>query len=73
MQIDPIKKRTGNALPVPLHLYRTATAFAFEIAEVAARAWIHRRDEHELGGKRDAARRARHSHFPVFERLAHHL
>ena len=28
---------------------------------------------HELGGKRDTPRRARHSDFPVFKRLAHHF
>src|SRR5262249_32275469 len=34
---------------------------------------IHRSHEHELGGKRDAPRRARDRDFPVFEGLTHHF
>ena len=73
MQIDTIEQRPGNALTISLHLDWAATAFAFEIAEVAARTWIHRCDQHELGRERDAASRARHCHFPVLKRLAHYL
>ncbi len=73
VQVDAVEQWTGNALPIPLHLKRAATAFSFEISEIAARSGIHRGNEHELRGKSDAARRARHGHLSVFERLAHHL
>src|SRR6478672_5838259 len=58
VQIDAVEQWTGNALPVSLHLKRPATAFAFQVAEISTRAWVHRGNEHELGGKSDAARRA---------------
>ena len=48
VQIDAIQQRAGNTLAITLHLGRTATAFAFEVAKVAAWTRIHRRDEHEL-------------------------
>src|SRR5215469_475460 len=73
VQIDAIKQRAGNALAIALHLHRTAPAFALEVAEITARAGIHSGHEHELGGKRDAPGRARHSDFPVLERLTHHF
>src|SRR5438552_7817751 len=73
VQIDAIKQRTRDALTVALYLDWAAAAFALEIAEVTARAGIHRRHQHELAWKCDAARRARHSDFPILQRLAHHL
>src|SRR5204862_5574139 len=73
VQIDAIEQGPGNTLAVPLHLHRTATAFAFQIAKIAARTGIHCRNEHELRWKSDAARRARHGDLPVFERLAHYF
>ena len=73
VQIDAIQQRTGDALPIPLHLKWTAAAFAFEIAKIAARTRIHRRDEHELRRKSHAPRRARHGDLPVFERLTHYF
>src|SRR5947199_5121565 len=71
VQIDAIEQWTGDALPISLHLKRSATAFALQVAEIAAGAGIHRRNEHELRRKSDAARCARHGHLPVFEWLAH--
>ena len=73
VQIDAIEQRAGDALTIALDLHRAATAFAFQIAEIAARTGIHRRDQHELGGKRHAARRARNRDPAVFERLAHYF
>src|SRR4051812_16113118 len=52
VEIDAIEKRTGNALAITVDLSRAATAFAFQIAEVAAWAGVHGRDEHELRWKR---------------------
>src|SRR5262245_50125248 len=73
MQVNAIQQRTGNPLAIALHLGGTATAFAFQVAKVAARAWIHRSDEHELGGESDAARSTGNRDFPIFEWLAHYL
>jgi hypothetical protein len=55
VQIDPIEQRSGNSLPITLDLERPASALPFQIAEIAAAAWIHRRHEHELGWKSYAA------------------
>jgi len=71
VEIDAVEQRSGNSLAITLDLDRTAAAFAFQIAEVSARAWIHRGHEHELGRKCDAAGGARDRDFAVFERLAH--
>src|SRR5262245_40837890 len=73
MQIDAIQQRAGNALSITLHLNRTATAFAFQVAKVATRARIHRGNEHELRGQSDAARSARPRNFSVFELLPHYF
>ena len=48
VQIDTVQQRAGDALSITLHLGGTATAFAFEVAKVAAWTRIHRGDEHEL-------------------------
>jgi hypothetical protein len=48
VQIDAVEQWPGNALPISLHLKRTAAALPFEIAKIAARARIHRSNEHEL-------------------------
>src|SRR6266700_776266 len=73
VQIDAVKQRAGDALPIPLHLKRPATAFALQIAKMAAWTGIHCRNEHQLRGKRDATCRARHGDLPVFERLAQYF
>ena len=41
MQIDPVEERTGNALPITLHLSGTATAFPFQVAEISTGAGMH--------------------------------
>src|SRR5438093_12929412 len=73
VQIDAVEQWTGDALPISLHLKRSATAFALQVAKIAARTGIHRRNEHQLRGKRDATCRARHGDLPVFERLAQYF
>src|SRR4029453_7956145 len=73
VQIDAIQQRAGDALAITLHLSRTATAFAFEIAKIAAWAGIHRGDQHELRGDSDAARSPRDGDFSIFDWLAHYL
>src|SRR4029077_20083783 len=54
MEIDPIKQRSGNALPISLHLTRTAAAFVFQIAEVTTRTRIHCLYQQEFARKSDA-------------------
>ena len=73
VQIDAIQQRAGNALAITLHLSWTATAFAFEIAKIAAWARIHRGDQHELRRESDAAGSAGDGDFSVFDWLAHYF
>src|SRR5205814_1273003 len=49
VKIDPIQKRARNALSIIVALPRTANARSLRIAVVAARTWIHRSDEKEIG------------------------
>src|SRR6266581_4390059 len=73
VQIDAVEQRPGDSLPIALHLKRAATAFALQVAKIAARTGIHRRNEHQLRGKSDATCRARHGDLPVFEWLAQYF
>src|SRR5438034_8788805 len=73
VQIDAVEQRAGHSLAIALHLKRPTTAFALQIAKIAARTWIHRRNEHELRRKSDTACCARHRNLPVFEPLAHYF
>src|SRR5206468_6950959 len=73
VQIDAVEQRAGHSLAIALHLKRPTTAFALQIAKIAARTWIHRRNEHQLRRKSDAPRSARHSDLPVFEWLSHYF
>ena len=67
------ERLSGNSLAVTLHLDRTAAAFAFEIAEISARARIHCRDQHEFARESQTSGCARDRHFSVFQWLAHHF
>ena len=49
MQVDAVQQRAGHARPVALNLVRCATAGAFCVAEKAAGAGIHGRDQLEAG------------------------
>src|SRR6058998_2095223 len=73
VQIDAVEQRAGHSLAIALHLKRPATAFALQVAKIAAWTGIHRRNEHQLRWKSEAACRARHGDLPVFERLAHYF
>src|SRR6266404_7119330 len=73
VQIDAVEQRAGDSLAIALHLKRPATAFALQVAEIAAWTGIHRRNEHQLRGKSDATCRALHGDLPVFERLAQYF
>src|SRR6476469_4191436 len=73
MEIDSIEQRSGNALPISLHLTRTAAAFAFQIAEVTTRTRVHRRYQHEFARESDAPGRSRNSNASILQWLAHHF
>src|SRR5438128_6035262 len=73
MKINPIEERARDPLAIALDLHRTAAAFAFEVAEISARARVHRRHQHEFTWEGEAAGRARDRYFSVFERLTHHF
>src|SRR6266513_3008046 len=64
--------RSRIALPISLYLIRTAAAFAFQIAEVTARARIHRRDQHEFAREGHAAGCSRNGNPSILERLPTH-
>src|SRR5438046_6030125 len=72
VEIDPIEQRSGNTLPITLHLSRAAAAFAFQIAEVTTRTRIHRCHQHEFARESDAAGRSRNGNPSIFERLPTH-
>src|SRR6476469_8082906 len=73
VEIDPIKQRSGNALPIPLHLTGPAAALAFQIAEVTTRAGIHCRDQHEFARKSNAPGRSRNGNASILQWLTHHF
>src|SRR6266566_850609 len=64
---------SGRSLAIALHLKRPTAALALQVAKIATRTGIHRRNEHQLRGKSDATCRARHGDLPVFERLAQYF
>ena len=73
LQIDPIQQRPGDARPVACDLIGGAATFAARMAEVAAGAGIHRRNELKSCRKGRLARGPRDMNFPRLERLAQHL
>src|SRR5262249_6242779 len=73
MEIDSVQQRSGDALPVTLHLARTAAAIALQIAKVTARTRIHCRYQHELARERNTAGSTRNRDPSVLQRLAHYF
>src|SRR5437667_6958989 len=73
VQIDAVEQRAGDSLAIALHLKRPATAFALQVAKIAAWTWIHRRNEHQLRRESDATCCAGHGDLPVFKRLAQYF
>src|SRR5207247_7287405 len=72
VQINTIQQRAGDALPIPLYLQWPTTAFALQVAKIAARTRVHRGNKHELRGKRYTARRPRHTALPLLKRRPQH-
>ena len=73
VQIDPVEQRTAHPRPVTLDLRGRAAAFVFRIAEIAARAGVHRGHQHEAAGQGNLAGAARDGDLAVLQWLAHHL
>src|SRR5438046_5228282 len=73
LQVDAVEQRPGDATPVARDLVGRAAASAARVSEIAARAWIHRRDK--LKARREArlARCARDVDAAGLERLAQNL
>src|SRR6185437_13223384 len=65
--VDAVVERAGHAPAVTPNLLGRAETAAAAMAEPTARAWVHRRDELELGGERRLARRPGHENRPRFE------
>ena len=73
VEIDAVEQRAADARAVALDLRGRAAALMARVAEVAAGAGVHRRDEHEAAGQRDLAGAARDGDLAVLQRLAHDL
>ena len=72
-QVEPIAQRTGQPRRVARDLRRRASARAHRVAEKAARARIHRADQHEARGEDRRPRGARDAHHPFLDRLTQHF
>ena len=70
MQIDSIHERTPYASLVVLHLGKRARACGLLVAQMAARARVRSRDQHESRGERDRTIGAGKPDLPGFHRLA---
>jgi hypothetical protein len=69
VQVDAIEEGAADAGAITLDLRGRTAAFVTGIAQVAARAGVHRRDEHETAGQRDFAGAARNGDMAVFKRI----
>ena len=73
MNIYPVEKRAGYAVPATLYLERRATAFMLRIAKVAAGTRIHCSHEHKPAGECYAGNSSCNSDKPILKRLAQDL
>src|ERR1700730_850929 len=69
-EVDPIEHRSRELAAIALDLVGKAGAFALGVAPEAARAWVHRSNEHESRGIRRGAAGAGDRHGVFLERLA---
>src|SRR5205085_9089000 len=68
-----VEQWSRDPLTIPLHLHRTAAAFAFQITEISTWTRIHGGDQHEFRREGDTAGGAGNGHLPIFQRLSHDL
>jgi uncharacterized protein (UPF0335 family) len=73
LQVDAVEQGAGNLVLVAQHRILAAAALAGRMAQPAAGAGIHRRDQLKTGRKIGLARRARDRDVAGFERLAQHF
>ena len=73
VDVNSVHQRPRDLLEISTDLARRAFASSRLAAEIATGARIHRRDEHELGGKPHRSFGTRDNHKTVFQRLANHL
>ena len=69
VNVDSIHERSADTRQVALDLQRAALALLASVSVVAARAWIHGRDQHELRRKTHCCVGPRNRHPPVLQRL----
>lgn len=67
VQVDTVQQRAGELGPVALDLFRRAAATAAGIAEIAAGAGVHRRDQLEARREAHAAVGAGNDDFAAFQ------
>ena len=70
LQVEPIQKRAAEPSLVARHLIGRATAGAQRVAQMAAWAGIHRRDQLETGREQGLTRGARDQDLAALHRLA---
>jgi hypothetical protein len=73
LQVDAVEQRTGDSRPVSGDLIRRAAALVTALAEKAARARVHRRDELEACRETCLSCCPGNVDLPRFERLAQHF
>jgi hypothetical protein len=73
MKVDPVEQGAGNARLVVGGAFGRAAASQRWIAQMAAAARVHRRDQLDPRGERDVGIGSRDRHFAGFERLAQRI
>ena len=68
-QVDTVEQRTAEARAVLAQTVRRAGALLAPVAQVAARARVHGRDEHDAGRERDRGQTPADRHLAVLQRL----
>lgn len=68
VDVDAIQQRAADPCAVALDLRRRAAALVLGVSEVAARAGVHRGNQHERAGQRHFAGAAGYRYLTVFKR-----
>src|SRR5207344_3200497 len=72
-EVEAVEQRAGELVAVAREPLRRAAALGGRVTAPAARAQVHRRDEHEAGRKDDASSGPRDRYEAVLQRLAQRL
>src|ERR1051325_10820426 len=73
MQVDSIRERSRQTCAISSNLGHRADASSTAVAGISARAGIRSRNERELRGKANGARRSHHSDVSALEWLSHRV